>query len=64
MCGPKCENLAHLLAWSVQQELGVLDLLRMPYYHPVIEEALQAALHDLLAKLDLQPSGLVEFVAD
>ncbi|MDH3714162.1 MAG: dihydrolipoyl dehydrogenase [Gammaproteobacteria bacterium] len=64
ICGPKCENLAHLLAWSVQQELGVLDLLRMPYYHPVIEEALQAALHDLLAKLDLQPSGLLEFVAD
>jgi len=64
MCGPKCENLAHLLAWSVQQELSAYDLLRMPYYHPAIEEALQAALHNLLPKLDLQPPGLVEFVAD
>ncbi len=63
LCGPKCENLAHLLAWAVQQEMTAPALLRMPYYHPVIEEALQSALHNLLPKLDLQPSGLVEFAA-
>jgi len=51
----KGENLAHLLAWSIQQGLTVFDLLRMPYYHPVIEEALQAALRFLAQKIDHQP---------
>ena len=37
-------STAHLLAWAVQQELTVGQLLQMPFYHPVIEEALQAAL--------------------
>ncbi len=50
----KAENLAHLLAWSIQQQLTVIDLLRMPFYHPVIEEALQAALYDALGKLDVE----------
>jgi dihydrolipoamide dehydrogenase len=57
----KGENLAHLLAWCIQQNLGVGDLLRMPFYHPVIEEALQAALYDLYAKVESKNSGpLVE----
>lgn len=46
------ENLAHLIAWSIQQGLTVFDLLKMPFYHPVIEEALQAALYDCLKHLD------------
>ena len=50
----KAENLAHLLAWSIQQGLSVQDLLKMPFYHPVIEEALQAALYDALGKLDVK----------
>lgn len=48
----KGENLAHLIAWAIQQELTVFDLLKMPFYHPVIEEALQAALYDVLSRLD------------
>ena len=50
----KAENLAHLLAWSIQQGLSVQDMLKMPFYHPVIEEALQAALYDALGKLDVK----------
>ncbi len=53
----KAENLGHLLAWSIQQELTVGDLLQMPFYHPVIEEALQAALYDLYAKVDAKNPG-------
>ncbi|MBF0255650.1 MAG: dihydrolipoyl dehydrogenase [Gammaproteobacteria bacterium] len=53
----KGENLAHLLAWCIQQELSVGDLLRMPFYHPVIEEALQAALYDLYAKVETKNPG-------
>jgi len=52
MVCPKGENLGHLLAWSIQQELTVGQLLQMPFYHPVIEEALQAALYDLYGKVD------------
>ena len=50
----KAENLAHLLAWSIQQGLSVQDLLKMPFYHPVIEEALQAALYHALGQLDVK----------
>ena len=52
MCCVRGENLGHLLAWSIQQSLTVFDLLKMPFYHPVIEEALQAALYDCLKQLD------------
>jgi len=47
---PKGENLAHLLAWAIEQNLTVYDLLAMPFYHPVLEEALQAALYNLLSQ--------------
>lgn len=50
----KAENLAHLLAWSIQQGLSVQDLLKMPFYHPVIEEALQAALYNAMSQLDVK----------
>jgi dihydrolipoamide dehydrogenase len=61
MIGPQCEHLAHLLCWCIEQGQGVGDLLRMPFYHPTIEEALQAALYDLYRKVDTKnDGGLVE----
>jgi dihydrolipoamide dehydrogenase len=61
MIGPKGENLAHLLCWCIEQGLTAGQLLRMPFYHPVIEEALQAALYDLYAKVEAKNTGgLVE----
>ncbi len=61
MISVKGENLAHLLAWCIQQQLTVGDLLRLPFYHPVIEEALQAALYDLYSKVDQKnPGGIAE----
>ena len=53
----KAENLGHLLAWCIQRDLTVGELLQMPFYHPVIEEALQAALYDLYAKVDKKNRG-------
>jgi dihydrolipoamide dehydrogenase len=47
MFGPAAEHLAHLLAWAAQQRMTVTDMLRMPIYHPVIEEAVRTALRDL-----------------
>lgn len=51
MCAPAGEHLAHLLALAIDQSLSVWDLLRMPFYHPVLEEGLRTALRDLAAKL-------------
>ena len=59
MCCVKGENLAHLIAWSIENGMTVFDMLKMPFYHPVIEEALQAALYGVLSKLDVK-QDLVE----
>lgn len=52
MVAPDGEHLAHLMAWSIQQNLTAFDLLAMPFYHPTIEETLKAALMDLLDAID------------
>lgn len=46
MVGPAAEHVGHLLAWAVQAELTVGQMLEMPFYHPVIEEGLRTALRD------------------
>jgi dihydrolipoamide dehydrogenase len=51
LCVPEGEHLAHLLALAVQQALTVQDLLRMPFYHPVLEEGLRTALRRLSKQL-------------
>lgn len=51
MCAPQGDHLAHLLALAVQQKLTVRELLRMPFYHPVLEEGLRTALRDAAKKL-------------
>ncbi len=57
----KGEHVAHLLAWSIQQGLTVFDIVRLPFYHPVIEEALQACFYDVLKKLEIQsPDKILE----
>lgn len=54
------ENLAHLLNWAISQKLSVGDLIRMPFYHPVIEEALQAALNNLYAQVETKNPGPIK----
>lgn len=44
MAAPAAEHTAHLLALAVGRKLTVHDLLRMPYYHPTLEEGLRTAL--------------------
>ncbi|MGF6768466.1 dihydrolipoamide dehydrogenase [Paraburkholderia sp. GAS199] len=45
------EHLAHLLAWAVQREETVEGLLRMPFYHPTVEELVQTGLRNAASKL-------------
>ena len=51
MLAPGGEHLAHLLAWALQNRMTIEQMLEMPYYHPVLEEGLRTALHDVNAKL-------------
>jgi dihydrolipoamide dehydrogenase len=53
LIGPDAEHLAHLLAWARQLDLTIADMLKLPFYHPVVEEGLRTALRDAYAKLDL-----------
>jgi dihydrolipoamide dehydrogenase len=52
MIGPDAEHLGHLLAWARQLDLRIGDMLKLPFYHPVVEEGLRTALRDAYAKLD------------
>ena len=51
MLAPGGEHLAHLLAWALQNRMTIEQMLEMPYFHPVLEEGLRTALHDVKAKL-------------
>ena len=56
------EHLAHLLAWAIQRGETAADLLRLPFYHPTIEEMLQSAVQDIVTQLPAStplPFGLV-----
>ncbi|GKT21247.1 dihydrolipoyl dehydrogenase [Acidovorax sp. SUPP3334] len=51
MCAPSGEHMAHLIALAIDRSLTVQDLLRMPFYHPVLEEGLRTALRDAASHL-------------
>ena len=53
MIGPDAEHLCHLLAWALQMNLTIGQMLEMPFYHPVVEEGLRSALRDAEAKLEV-----------
>jgi dihydrolipoamide dehydrogenase len=52
--GPDVEHLAHLLSWAIAQKATVQRLLRMPYYHPVLEEGLRTGLRQLARQLKVE----------
>jgi len=51
MIAPAGEHLAHLLAWAIQQDMTVFDVLKMPYYHPTVEEGMRTAIRDLASQI-------------
>lgn len=44
MVGPAAEHIAHLLAWALEADRSVQQMLDSPFYHPVIEEGVRTAL--------------------
>ncbi|MDB4989059.1 MAG: dihydrolipoyl dehydrogenase [Myxococcaceae bacterium] len=53
MFGPGVEHTAHLLAWAIQQGQTIPDLLRMPVYHPTLEEGIRTALREVAKELEV-----------
>lgn len=58
MQAPDGEHLAHLLAWVISLDLSVDEVIKLPFYHPVVEEGLRTALRDASKKLT--PTGVFE----
>lgn len=57
MIAPRGEHLGHLLAWAIEKGLTVGDILRLPFYHPVMEGALKAASSEAYSKVDTKNPG-------
>lgn len=57
---PRGEHLAHHLAWAMEQELTVHDMLQLPFYHPTLEEGLYALLLGCSKKLGIKKEGVLE----
>jgi dihydrolipoamide dehydrogenase len=51
MVVPAAEHMAHLLALAIDRSLTVQDMLRLPFYHPTLEEGLRTALRKISAQL-------------
>jgi len=57
---PHGEHLAHHLGWAMEQELTVYDMMRLPFYHPTLEEGLYTLLQIAVRKLGIKKEGILE----
>lgn len=57
---PHGEHIAHQLAWAIEQELTIHDMLKLPYYHPTLEEGLYTLLLQCVKKIDIKHKGILE----
>jgi dihydrolipoamide dehydrogenase len=57
LAAPRGEHVAQLLAWAIQKQMTVFELLQLPVYHPVIEEGLRTALRDLSGQVHARRPG-------
>ncbi|MFT7878847.1 MAG: dihydrolipoyl dehydrogenase [Sulfurimonas sp.] len=60
MAAPGAEHLAHHLAWAMEQEMTVYEMIQLPFYHPTVEEGLYMLLLDCVKKLGRKMEGLLE----
>lgn len=58
MCVPAAEHMAHLLGLAISEQLTVHQVLRMPFYHPVLEEGLRSALRELVKQFPCDKADL------
>ncbi len=55
---PDGEHLTHLISWGISLNLYLDQMLTLPFYHPVIEEGLRAAIRDAKSKLKTKSTTL------
>jgi len=55
---PSGEHMAHLLAWAIASKKTVFEILSFPFYHPVLEEGLRAALRGIKYNVDAKEPPL------
>lgn len=55
---PHADHLAHLLAWAIEKEATVEEILSFPFYHPVLEEGLRTAFRSLANKIGIKTKDL------
>lgn len=60
LVAPGGEHLAHHLAWAMEEELSVFEMLQLPFYHPTLEEGLYALLLDCVKKIGYKKEGILE----
>lgn len=60
IAAPAGEHLAHHLAWAMEQELTVYDMLQLPFYHPTLEEGLYTLLLDCVKKIGRKKEIILE----
>lgn len=52
MIAPSGEHMAHLLTLAITKQMRAEDLLSIPIYHPVLEEALRKALRGIVKQIE------------
>ena len=60
IAAPHGEHLAHHLAWAMEQELTIYDMLELPFYHPTLEEGLYSLLLKCVKKIGRKKEGILE----
>ena len=60
IAAPAGEHLAHHLAWAMEKELTVYDMLELPFYHPTLEEGLYSLLMNCVKKIGLKKQSILE----
>ena len=48
----QAEHLAHLLAWMIDADQDIYQILKKPFYHPTLEEGLRTAFKHARRQLD------------
>jgi len=50
LCAPRGEHLSHLLACAIHERMTAQEFLRLPFYHPTVEEGMESVVRRI-AKL-------------
>jgi len=60
MAIPGGEHLAHHLAWAIEQDFTIYDMLELPFYHPTLEEGLYSLLLNCAREIGKKTEGIRE----